>query len=402
MTQPNSEQGQSRRSRNRKNRSNRAGNSQPPAEPSSSALVPTAPSFNPPAEWGQVQSHPQQQFPPQGFGGNGFLPPVQGKEAPLQAGILPFTLDGGRGYSQPFPGALPMGYFTSNSIISVPYLNPSQEYGDGSTSAPTPTPAPAKHVQPMTKKGKKALCKSQSQAQPASMTKRDPITAPSAASGGIPDPTPAYLLRASFLAQTVPEPRAILVVIDLNGTLLHRPSSQKAPSNFVARPHACQFLTYCIDTFHVVIWSSARPFNVEKMCRRLLTPDQQSRVIATWGRDHLGLSPTDYNQRVQCYKRLTTLWEDPVVAASHPDGGQWNQGNTVLIDDSTEKARSEPYNAITLPEFVGDMHETPEVLPLVHDYLNTLAVQADISTYIRTHPFNTDTAVLTQGAAPSG
>ena len=195
------------------------------------------------------------------------------------------------------------------------------------------------------------------------------------------------------MAQTVPLPRPMLVVIDLNGTLLYRPS-RRAPSTFVERPHARAFLTYCIETFHVVIWSSARPDNVKKMCRQLLTPEQQHRVVATWGRDRFGLTPTDYNKRVQCYKRLTTLWDDPLVASSHPEKAQWNQGNTVLIDDSVEKARSEPFNAITLPEFVGDEQETPEVLPLVHDYLNTLAVQADTSTYIRTRPFNPDHTVL--------
>ncbi|KAK3370161.1 HAD-like domain-containing protein, partial [Podospora didyma] len=208
-----------------------------------------------------------------------------------------------------------------------------------------------------------------------------------------PDPTPAYLLRASFLARTLPKARAMLVVIDLNGTLLFRPS-RNHPTKFVERPHARRFLEYCIATFYVVIWSSARPQNVNNMCRQLLSPDQQQRVVDVWARDRFGLTAADYSTRTQCYKRLTKLWADPVVAASHPDAGAgsgaWNQGNTVLIDDSIEKARSEPFNAITIPEFNGDINEQPTVLPLVHDYLNTLAHQADISTYIRSHPFAVD------------
>ncbi|KAK3366031.1 phosphoprotein phosphatase [Lasiosphaeria ovina] len=222
---------------------------------------------------------------------------------------------------------------------------------------------------------------------------RDPISAPSAQSGGIPNPTEEYLSRASGLPATTPMPQPMLVVIDLNGTLLYRPS-KKQPTDFVERPHARKFMAYCINTFHVVVWSSARPDNVRNMCARLLTADQLGRVVTVWGRDKFGLSAKDYDKRTQCYKRLTKLWEDPVVKAAHPDGESWHQGNTVLIDDSEEKARSEPYNAITLPEFAGNVNEEPRVLPLVHDYLNTLAYQADISTYIRTTPFKANEAKL--------
>ncbi|GAB1314885.1 FCP1 homology domain-containing protein [Madurella fahalii] len=214
------------------------------------------------------------------------------------------------------------------------------------------------------------------------------ISAPSAASGGIPEPTPAYLLRASFVPLPAPAPRPLLVVIDLNGTLLYRPN-KRSPSRFVERPLARAFLEACLDkpNHHVVIWSSARPANVERMCAQLLAPEQLAKVVAVWGRDRFGLSQDDYNRRTQCYKRLTRLWSDPVVAASHPEGVPWNQGNTVLIDDSPEKARSEPHNAITLPEFAGDINEQPQVLSLVQEYLETLAWQMDISTYIRARPF---------------
>lgn len=235
--------------------------------------------------------------------------------------------------------------------------------------------------------------------------RRDAIVPPSRASGGVPDPTPPYLLRASFLPRPLRHPQPLLVIIDLNGTLLFRPSS-RAPRTFVERPFAKRFLSYCVDTFHVMIWSSARPLNVRAMCDELLDRDQLERVVAVWGRDRFGLTPEDFNRRVQCYKRLSKVWEDPVVKASFPadyddagvmidesavkDGGKWkagcwNQGNTVLIDDSKEKARSEPHNAIEIPEFLGDQKDL--VLPQVHDYLNLLACQADVSTYIRVNPF---------------
>ncbi|KAI7784722.1 hypothetical protein LA080_009366 [Diaporthe eres] len=233
-----------------------------------------------------------------------------------------------------------------------------------------------------------------STASPRSSSKngRAAITAPSKASGGVPNPTPSYLARASFLPQRRAEPGPLLVVIDLNGTILFRPDRRKSHS-FRRRPHADTFVSYCVETFWVVFWSSARPENVRRMVETLVSPAQLDKVVALWGRDRFGLTPEDYNARTQCYKRLTALWDDPVVRASFPadrpgyEGKCWDQGNTVLIDDSVEKARSEPHNAITIPEFTGDMNESLDILPKVHDYLNELCFQEDVSTHVRANPF---------------
>ncbi|KXH24880.1 phosphoprotein phosphatase [Colletotrichum salicis] len=231
---------------------------------------------------------------------------------------------------------------------------------------------------------------------------RDKIIPPSAASGGVPNPTPQYLQQASLLPTLVPTPRPILVVMDLNGTLLFRPNRRNAAS-FVERPHAKRFLQYCLDTFHVVVWSSAQPKNVQSMCDQLLLKgglgaantqeDRASyrrRVLAVWGRDKFGLSESDFKLRVQVYKRLEMVWAQANVQRAHPDaayGGRWDQTNTVLVDDSLEKARSEPFNLLRIPEFFGDASEPGYVVPQVHDYLNQLCYQSDISAYMRTNPF---------------
>jgi hypothetical protein len=112
--------------------------------------------------------------------------------------------------------------------------------------------------------------------------------------------------------------------------------------------------------------------------------------VAVMDRDHFGLSLDDYNNRVQCYKRLTTLWDNDHIARSCPgyeQGRVWNQTNTVLVDDSTEKARSQPYNLVQIPEFRGRENENDAILPQVHDFLNSLTQQADVSAYLRVNPF---------------
>lgn len=218
---------------------------------------------------------------------------------------------------------------------------------------------------------------------------RDEKVSPSKASGGIPNPTAEYLAASSIVPYLLPQPQHLLVVIDLNGTLLFRPS-RKQPTKFVARPNTAPFLKYCVDTFSVVIWSSARPENVTHMCNAILTPELKGKVIAIWGRDKFGLSKQDFDLRVQCYKRLTTLWNDRTIAKSHPEyasGGRWDQTNTVLVDDSLEKGRSEPFNLIEVPEFFGNADEQGRILPQVHDHLNHLSMHSNVSACLRSGPF---------------
>ncbi|KAI0911155.1 HAD-like domain-containing protein [Ustulina deusta] len=214
------------------------------------------------------------------------------------------------------------------------------------------------------------------------------LVPPSQASGGVPDPTPEYLALASQPPFLLPQPRSLLVIVDLNGTLLHRPG--RDPVHFVERPFARSFLSYIVNTFTVVIWSSARRENVGAMCRQLLSPKDHTKLVAIWDRNNFGLSKTDFDMRVLCYKRLTALWNDPVVAASHPDRGKWSQLNTVLVDDTTEKARSEPFNLVQVPEFSFEAKKADVVLPQVHEYLNQCSQQANVSAYIKGQPFQVD------------
>ena len=211
---------------------------------------------------------------------------------------------------------------------------------------------------------------------------------PSQASGGVPNPTQQYLETCNTVPQALGTPQNLLVVIDLNGTLLYRPG--KHSTKFHARPHARLFLKYCIETFTVVIWSSARPQNVKAMCDMIIPYKLRDQVAGIWARDKFDLTMEDYNERIQCYKRLEKVWGAPEIAATHPSykyGGRWDQTNTVLIDDSLEKARSEPHNLVEVPEWLGNLAEADDILPQVHDYLNYLSQHSNVSACLRAHPF---------------
>lgn len=219
---------------------------------------------------------------------------------------------------------------------------------------------------------------------------RDPIVPPSASSGGVPDPSPTYLERSLLAPQQASEPQHILLVLDLNGTILHRPDRRR-PSHFLERQSTASFLDYIFSRFQVMVWSSARLENVRLMANKLFPGPRRQFLVAEWGRDRMGLTPEDFVKRVQVYKRLEKVWAEPTIQGRHPlqaTGATWDQSNTILIDDSLEKARSEPFNLVELPEFKGNSEPT-DVLQHLTIYLDDILMQKDVSAYMRQNPFKT-------------
>lgn len=232
---------------------------------------------------------------------------------------------------------------------------------------------------------------------------RDAVSAPSAASGGVPEPTQAYIEQASREPQLASETQHILVIIDLNGALIHRPD-RKQPTRYIARNSTDLFLEYLFSRFQCMVWSAARPDNVNNMCSQLFPGSERRRLLAEWGRDRMGLSAADYNKRTQVYKRLETVWNDAYIQSRHPlakYGYKWDQTNTVLIDDSREKGRSHPYNLIQVPEFEGQK-ESEDVLRAVAAYLDDLLVHKDVSAAINHKPFTFDEAPYKGSEQQSG
>ena len=205
-----------------------------------------------------------------------------------------------------------------------------------------------------------------------------------------PAPTAEYLLQASEPAQTLQQPQTLLLVLDLNGTLLDK--SRKG-QGFQPRPYLNKFLKYCLRNHRVMIWSSARPVNVRKICNKIFTDADRKQLVELWDRDKLDLSPADYQEKVQVYKRLDKVWEDETVQKSHPayeKRKRWNQENTILIDDNILKASAQPDNLIEIPEFEKgqiDQERKDLVLARIVEYLEDVRWYQDVSTCINKHPF---------------
>lgn len=202
----------------------------------------------------------------------------------------------------------------------------------------------------------------------------------------VPAPTLQYLNQSSLKPEEVPSKRPLLVILDLNGTLIFR-KLRKFPPKFSRRAGLDHFLAALIKNYKVMIWSSSQPPTVNAVCEQLFPGEMHDALVARWGRDKFGLTPRQYNNKLQVYKELHKPWADPDIQASFPGnehllgpaatteastaekrasrsrqektnklpaGQRWDQTNTILIDDSKLKALSEPFNILEIPEFNDD------------------------------------------------
>ncbi|KAL8739289.1 MAG: hypothetical protein Q9181_000019 [Wetmoreana brouardii] len=206
----------------------------------------------------------------------------------------------------------------------------------------------------------------------------------------IPYPDKSYIARSENPSTKLLSPQSLLLVLDLNGTLLYR---SKASSAHRPRPSLNAFLAHCISNYSILIWSSATPPNVMAICSQIFTPGQRKLLLGEWGRDTLGLTTKQYQAKVQVYKHLDHVWSSSDIQRAHPDfasGGRWSQGNTLLLDDSVLKASAQPYNAVVVPEYVKDGSEEKddrEVLGQIVAYLETARKVENVSSFVREHPF---------------
>ncbi|KXL50679.1 hypothetical protein M433DRAFT_150750 [Acidomyces richmondensis BFW] len=202
-----------------------------------------------------------------------------------------------------------------------------------------------------------------------------------------PRPSAFYIKLASETPVRLSEARRLLVVLDLNGTLLHRERARHN-ARFTLRSNAEWFLDYLFRHHKVMVWSSATPRSVEAICGKIFNDEQRKELLAIWTRVNFDLTKRQYKEKVQVYKQLSKIWTHPKLRRGHPiQDESWTQENTVLIDDSREKAVSEPYNHIEVDEFVGPARQKAQsTLEQVKEYLEVLKWQKNVSAYIRRHP----------------
>ncbi|KAJ6109878.1 hypothetical protein N7486_002113 [Penicillium sp. IBT 16267x] len=226
----------------------------------------------------------------------------------------------------------------------------------------------------------------------------------------VPTPKKAYMQQASEKPQQCPK-RPLLVILDLNGTLICR-KHRKLPPVFAERAGLKHFLDELFQNYSVMIWTSSKPPTLSAIVKLLFPSKAHKRkLVACWGRDKFGLSNRQYNAKLQVYKQLHKVWNDrdiqltypgntpkkkgaapqeaqneqnPAPKSEFPAGQRWDQTNTILIDDSKIKALSEPYNILEIPEFTNDPNiDESTLFQKVLARLDVLSHHDDVSKVFR-------------------
>lgn len=228
-----------------------------------------------------------------------------------------------------------------------------------------------------------------------------------------PSATKKYLNQSALSPKLTSSPQPLLIILDLNGTLIYR-KTKKFPPSFSRRAGLDEFLNVLVEKYKVMIWSSSTPPTVAAVCRKLFPESKRNELVAEWGRDKLGLSKSEYNSKIQVYKTLETVWNNKQIQASYPGKAQkggpkakkqasrWDQTNTVLIDDSKLKALSEPYNLIEIPEFTNNPAiDESDIFPKVLQRLELLAKCDDVSKMVyKWTSTNPETSILDLDPGP--
>lgn len=216
-------------------------------------------------------------------------------------------------------------------------------------------------------------------------------------------PSSEYIATSDDPSHLLTDPASSrkLLVLDLNGTLLHRSphSSKNVPRYPIPgqqgfqprlrsvhpRPYLPSFKSYIFhpsnkEWLDVMVWSSAQPHSVSDMVDKCFHGEKHH-LVAVWARDTLGLPQHLYStaippithtivdtqytfmfsqfpfkaRKVQTLKDLNIPWSklfipDPPGAESHP-APRHTAGSTLLMDDSPRKAELQPYNHLCVKEY---------------------------------------------------
>lgn len=113
-------------------------------------------------------------------------------------------------------------------------------------------------------------------------------------------PSPSYLATSLTPSHHLLPPHPALpklLILDLNGTLLHR-SRSRSHIHIHPRPYLPTFIHFALHHarawLDTMVWSSAQPQNVNDMVERCFGRRGKAELVGVWARDKLGLSRAEY------------------------------------------------------------------------------------------------------------
>ncbi|XP_019185764.1 PREDICTED: uncharacterized protein LOC109180573 isoform X2 [Ipomoea nil] len=189
--------------------------------------------------------------------------------------------------------------------------------------------------------------------------------------------------------------RRKLLILDLNGLLadivLPHPKDCKADTGISGRaifkrPFCDDFLKFCFERFHVAIWSSRSKRIIVRVVDYLLG-DLKHKLLFCWDMSHCTMTrykTLEIKHKPLVCKDLRKIWE------KHWDKGDFDESNTLLLDDSPYKALLNPVHTTIFPDSFNYRLKDDNSLGPGGDlrmYLENLAEAEHVQKYVEEHPF---------------
>ncbi|KAA8542558.1 hypothetical protein F0562_023710 [Nyssa sinensis] len=202
--------------------------------------------------------------------------------------------------------------------------------------------------------------------------------------------------------------RRKLLILDVNGLLAdilpyasdgyHRdPIIAKKPDTIIAnkpvykRPFCDDFLQFCFERFNVGVWTSRTKRNMESVLYFLMGKTMRN-LLFCWDQAHCtktGYNTVENDKKPLLLKELKKLWKKH--ESNLPwERGDYNESNTLLLDDSPYKALCNPPNTAVFPNTYEHTDEKDNSLGPGGDlrvYLERLALAENVQKFVEQNPF---------------
>ncbi|KAI9202768.1 HAD-like domain-containing protein [Polychytrium aggregatum] len=167
----------------------------------------------------------------------------------------------------------------------------------------------------------------------------------------------------SRLPRPIQYQRKLLLILDLNGVLIDRlvtsqdksaaqanPFNQQLPSfscnqcYIHIRPFLRTFLDFIFEHFYVATWTSAKQQNAKNIIWILFQERCHRLVFKYYQTECTDSGRVSGRGKPEFIKELSNIWRNPLYS-------QWNQSNTLIIDDSSHKSQLNAANSLLVPTF---------------------------------------------------
>uniref|UniRef100_A0A5B6ZLW6 FCP1 homology domain-containing protein n=1 Tax=Davidia involucrata TaxID=16924 RepID=A0A5B6ZLW6_DAVIN len=194
--------------------------------------------------------------------------------------------------------------------------------------------------------------------------------------------------------------RRKLLILDVNGLLVdivpyvsdgYQADTVVARKAVFKRPFCDDFLQFCFERFNVGVWTSRTKRNVESVLDFLMGKTKHN-LLFCWDQSHCtetGYNTVENRDKPLTLKELKKLWEkcEPNLPWER---GEYNESNTLLLDDSPYKALCNPPYTAVFPytyryKDVKDISLGPR--GDLRIYLEGLALCENVQKYVEQNPF---------------